>query len=151
MTLTCESYLRGGSQTMTRSYQMHCTCDDLPSSLSYLSNHLWLWKQKWLLATRQNLSLEQKECCITCENHSLAQDKTHSKQANFYLCHMKTIQKQMKIFLSNMVNMIRKKKVCTLYAFLMRFLCVSLCVSYALLCFSKKYLASKLIYFTRQK
>ena len=127
MTLTCESYLWGGSQAMTRSYQMHCTCDDLPSSLSYLSNHLWLWQQKWLLGTGQNLSLEQKECCITCENHLLAQDKTHSKQANFYLCHMKTIHKQMKkIFLSNMVNMIRKKG--------MHFICVS----YAFLFFFKK-------------
>ena len=48
MTLTCESYLWGGSQTMTRNFQMHCACDDSPSPLSYLSNHFWLWKQKWL-------------------------------------------------------------------------------------------------------
>ena len=124
MTLTCESYLWGGSQTMTRSFQMHCTCDDLPSPLSYLSNRFWLWK-KWQLAKRQNLSLE--ECCITCENHLLAQDKIHSMQANFYLSDMTTIQKthEQIIFRSNIFNMMRKM-VCTLYAFLMRFLCVSI-------------------------
>ena len=133
MTHTCESYLWCGSQTMTRSYQMHCTCDDLPSSLSYLSNHLWLWKQKWLLGTGQNLSLEQKECCITCENHLLAQDKTHSKQANFYVCHMKTIQKQMKTYISFKHGQHDPKK---RYALYMRFLCVS----YAFLFFSKKIL-----------
>ena len=134
MTLTCENYLWGGSQTMTRSYQMHCTCDDLPSSLSYLSNHLWLWKQKWLLGTGQNLSLEQKECCITCENHLLAQDKTHSKQANSTCVTWKQYKNKWKnIFLSNMVNMIRKKGmhfICVSYAFLiafpMRLLCVSI-------------------------
>ena len=39
---------------MTRSYQMHCTCDDLPSPLSYLCNHLWLWKQSnWRGGTRK--------------------------------------------------------------------------------------------------
>ena len=143
MTLTCESYLWGGSQTMTRSYQMHCTCDDLPSSLSYLSNHLWLWKQKWLLGTGQNLSLEQKECCCTCENHLLAQDKTHSKQANFYLCHMKTIQKQMrKLYFFQTWSTWSEKGM-----HFMRFLCVS----YAFLFFPKHYLATKLISFTRQK
>ena len=57
MTLTCESYLWGRNQTMTRSCEMHCACDDLPSPLSYLSNHFCRWKQKWLLATGQNLSV----------------------------------------------------------------------------------------------
>ena len=65
--------------------------------------------------------LGTKKCCITCENHLLAQDKTHSKQANFYLCHMKTIQKQMKTYISFKHGQHDPKKVCTLYAFLMRF------------------------------
>ena len=81
--------------------------------------------KKWQLAKRQNLSLE--ECCITCENHLLAQDKIHSMQANFYLSDMITIHKthEQIIFRSNIFNMMRKM-VCTLYAFLMRFLCVSI-------------------------
>ena len=67
-----------------------------------------------------------KKCCITCENHLLAQDKIISKQAHFYLCHMKTIQKQMKKINENYSSFKHgqhdpKNKVCTLYAFLMRF------------------------------
>jgi hypothetical protein len=75
---------------MARSFQMHCTCDDLPSPLSYLSNHFWLWKKVTLLAKGQNLSLEK--CCITCQNHLLAQDKINSMLANFYLSDMITIE-----------------------------------------------------------
>jgi hypothetical protein len=98
-------------------------------------------RKTFALEAESNLSLEAKECCITCDNHLLAQDKTQSKQANFHLCHMKTIQKQMEKYISFQHGQHGpKKKVCTLYAFLMRFYF-----------FQKIYLASKLIYFTRQK
>ena len=126
--------VRWKPNNMTRSYQMHCTCDDLPSSLSYLSNHLWLWKQKWLLGTGRN--------------HLLARDKTQSKQANFYLCHMKAIQKPMKNYISFKHGQNDAKKRYVLY---MRFLCVSYAFLMRLYFFHKNYLASKLIYFTRQK
>ena len=120
MTLTCENYLWGGSQTMTRSYQMHCTCDDLPSPLSYLSNHFWLWKKVTLLAKGQNLSLEK--CCITCQNHLLAQDKINSMLANFYLSNMIAIEKHMRrSYFFQTCSTWCEKMVCTLYAFLMRF------------------------------
>jgi hypothetical protein len=80
-------------------------------------------RKTFALEAESNLSLEAKECCITCDNHLLAQDKTQSKQANFHLCHMKTIQKQMEKYISFQHGQHGPKK---RYALYMRFLCVSI-------------------------
>ena len=125
MTLTCESYLWGGSQTMTRSFQMHCTCDDLPSPLSYLSNRFWLWKKSdnW----RNGRIWAWKNVALLVKIIYLRKIKYIQCKPIFYLSDMITIHKthEQIIFRSNIFNMMRKM-VCTLYAFLMRFLCVSI-------------------------
>ena len=94
------------------------------------------------IGDRAEFELGKNECCITCSNHLLAQDKILFKANQFLLVshenNTKTNEKI--IFLSDMVNMIRKKG--------MHFTCVS----YAFLFFfQNKYLATKLIYFTKPK
>ena len=91
------------------------------------------------------MSLGKTNAALLVLKDLLAQDKILFKANQFLLVshenNTKTNEKI--IFLSNMVNMIRKKGmhfICVSYAFLMRFYF-----------FPKKYLATKLIYFTKPK
>ena len=70
---------------MTRSYQMHCTCDYLPSSLSSLAV-----ETKVTIGDRAEFELGKNA-------HLLAQDKkkSMSMKPDFYLSDMRTILKNM--------------------------------------------------------